>query len=97
MVIQSLSALIILAILVEITTNIIKGAIPQVKGPGSQIIALFIGITLAYATGLGILGQMNIPVRFGWVDNLLTGIIISRGSNAFHDLSQLVRDRKNQA
>lgn len=97
MLMETLSALVILAVLVEITTNIIKTAIPQIKGTGSKIIAMLLGITLAYSTGLGILSQLNIPIRYVWVDHLLTGIIISRGSNALHDLDQMLSNRKKRA
>ncbi len=90
---ETLASLALLAVLVEVVTNIIKSISPLVLKPHhSKLIALLVGITIGLvtkATMISSLGFNIIPL----IDYILTGIIISKGSNAFHDFSSLLRQR----
>lgn len=47
--------------------------------------SLLLGLLLAFATDIDILALVDIKVKF-YVGTILTGILISRGSNFVHDL-----------
>ncbi len=87
---ESLSIIILLSIVVETTTNIIKGIL-SLQGPKSRLVALFIGIIICLTTQVGILANFNINIKYKLVDYLITGIIISRGSHATHDLISIFK------
>ena len=89
MVFESLSALILLSILVEMATNTVNKAF-TLKGEVSKIIALMIGIILCISTQIGVLANLNIAIKYPLVDYIITGIIISRGSNAAHNLISIL-------
>ncbi len=83
-----LHKVIIIAILVEITTNFIKTIIPDLEKRYITIVAGGIGILVASLTGISILSTLDIPIAFQPLDYVLTGIIVSRGANIVHDLSK---------
>ena len=92
---DSLTIIIVLAVIVEVVTNGIKAAFPVLKGNHSRIVAAVIGILICITTKMGILTNLEIDISFKYIDYLLTGIVISRGSNAVHDLISLF-DKQNQ-
>lgn len=94
MIAESLTTILLLAVIVEVVTNGVKAAFPVFKGNGSRIIAALIGILLCITTNIGILGNLNIQVKSILIDHIITGIIISRGSNAVHDIIS-VFDKQN--
>jgi len=47
-------------------------------------IAIVLGISIALDYGFGLLKTFNLPVKFPILDNILTGILIGRGSNFMH-------------
>lgn len=95
---DSLSTIILLAIIVEVVTNAIKAAFPIVKGgeekKGSRITAAIVGIILCITTNVGILDNFNIEISFEILDHIITGIIISRGANAVHDITSSFNKNK---
>ncbi len=89
MIAESLTTVILLAVIVEVVTNWIKAAFPVLKGEngnGSRIMAAIVGVLICTSTNIGILTKLNIQVHFLIIDYIITGIIISRGSNAVHDI-----------
>lgn len=83
---NALASLVILAILVEVCVDIIKAALPLIKGYRCQLTSVIIGVLLATATTTGLLAMLEVNIAYAWVDYFLTGLIISRGSNFIHDL-----------
>ena len=83
---QISATVILLAIVVEQITNIIKGAVPGIRDEWSKVAAIVVGIILCFATGMGILAELNVPVAYPAVDYIVTGLLISRGSNFIHDM-----------
>lgn len=51
-----------------------------------RIGALIISLVLSFSTGLDMLALVGIPTRIPYVGTILTGILISRGSNFMHDI-----------
>ncbi len=99
MVAESLSTIFLLAVIVEVVTNAIKAAFPFVKGGeeknGSRITAAVVGIILCITTRVGILKNLNIDISLEILDQIITGIIISRGANAVHDLASTLQKKKS--
>ena len=85
MVVESLSAIFLLSILVEMATNGVKKAF-SLQGEKSRIIALIIGIAICISTQIGILTKLDIQLKYSLIDYIITWSIISRGSHATHNL-----------
>ncbi len=83
---DTLTTFLVLAIIVEFSTEIFKNLLPPVRGQYSRLIAVLIGMILCLTTKSGILASFDIHPLYPQVDYLLTGLIISRGSNIIHDL-----------
>jgi len=83
---EALTTIVVLAVIVEFTTEIVKSIFPSVRSRYSRIIAVLLGMILCVSTQNGLLGIFGITSPIPLLDYLLTGIIISRGSNIFHDL-----------
>ncbi|MBS4030008.1 MAG: hypothetical protein KGZ63_01075 [Clostridiales bacterium] len=83
---EALSTIFVLAIIVEFSTEILKSIVPSIRGPHSRGAAVLIGMILCVSTRSGLLASFNIYPLYPQIDYLLTGMIISRGSNIIHDL-----------
>ncbi|HAA38335.1 MAG TPA: hypothetical protein DCE00_05630 [Firmicutes bacterium] len=84
---EALSTIVVLAIIVEFTTEIVKTIFPVIRGQYSRLVAILLGITLCLITRSGLLAIFQLqPVVFPQIDYFITGLIISRGSNILHDL-----------
>lgn len=77
-----------IAFLVEVLTNAVKTAAPNLNSRYVPLLAGVLGVALAWSTGVGILCILRIPVRYLVLDYLVTGIIVSRGANIVHDLAK---------
>lgn len=77
-----------IAFLVEVLTNTIKAALPNLNRTYIPFVAGILGVCLAWMTNIGILSSLDIPVRYIVLDHLITGIVISRGANIVHDLAK---------
>lgn len=96
---QLSATIVLLAIVVEQVTNIIKSVIPAVHDEWSQVAAILVGIVLCASARVGMLAELNVPIAYPVVDYVITGLLISRGSNLIHDLFQGVNSfaRANKA
>ena len=92
--VESLTIIMVLAVIVEVVTNGVKAAFPILKGNKSRFIAAIVGVIICTSTKIGILSKMNIEVNYMIIDYIITGIVISRGSNAVHDIIS-VFDKQN--
>jgi len=93
---KEILSIIILSVIVEKCVGIIKDFKKQKIAPAFlRVLSLVLSILLTVITRIGILqilkimqGTVNI---FGvYIDYIITGIIISRGSNVVHDLLSLI-------
>ena len=88
---ETIALLIAVAVLVEGLVEYVKTIIKvftegDVKTGITQLCAVGIGILLALITGANIFTALSINVTYSWMGCVLTGILISRGSNYIFDL-----------
>ncbi|MBS4023661.1 MAG: hypothetical protein KGZ79_14790 [Dethiobacter sp.] len=83
---DALTTIIVLAVIVEFSTEIIKSLLPSIRGHHSRFLAVLTGMILCVTTRNGLLASFNIYPLYPQIDYLITGLIISRGSNIIHDL-----------
>ncbi|MBO8168654.1 MAG: hypothetical protein H0Z35_05630 [Thermoanaerobacteraceae bacterium] len=80
---QALEGLIFLALVVEFLTTVFKRL---VSDRNSQLVSMAIGILLCITYRLGIFAAVGLETPYPIIDYVLSGIIVSRGSNAIYDL-----------
>lgn len=83
--------LIVLGILVEAITEVVKLIFVDGELNWNHLISIFIGITFSLAVGLDLLELLNLNSNLPFVGEIATGLIISRGSNAVHDILERIR------
>jgi hypothetical protein len=83
---EALSTILVLAVIVEFSTEIFKSIFPGIRGQLSRAVAATLGMILCVSTRSGILASFNIHPHYPMIDYFLTGVVISRGSNILHDL-----------
>ncbi|MTI94969.1 MAG: hypothetical protein FH749_05690 [Firmicutes bacterium] len=88
---NAFTVLIVMALLVEVSVDILKSAVPFIHGQRSQLSSMVLGVCLTVATATGLLSMMGVQMSLPWIDWFLTGLIISRGSNFIHDLLAKIR------
>lgn len=93
MLVESLTIILVLSVLNEIVTEIIKAAFPFLK-PYVMVVAMVCGIILCIQAQVGLLQVLDISLRTPLMDYVLTGIVISRGSNVVHDLIKQLEPKK---
>ena len=87
--------IIMLAILVEYIVNIIKPLIPEVNYPIPLIISLVVGVGLALIVQVDILLALGYEPINGVAGCIVTGLIVSGGSAAVHELISKLRASRN--
>lgn len=87
--------LIILALEVEAIWETLKMVWQEGKIMFDRIGALFIGLLIAFGVGIGINELIGIQINIPYLDIVLTGILISRGSNFIHDLITKISNNIN--
>ncbi|HAZ37174.1 MAG TPA: hypothetical protein DEF85_04215 [Clostridiaceae bacterium] len=74
------------ALLTEALWQTIK-LLKNVKEINKDVLgAIILGIIVAFAAKIDIFEILGIPMDIRYLGNILTGILISRGSNFIHDL-----------
>lgn len=89
---EAIFSIIILAILVEAVVETVKMAIESgIKWP--NIAAMVLGIAVCVLANKGILTLVGVEFPM-WADAILSGILVSRGSNFISDLFDRVNAGK---
>lgn len=89
---EAFLTLVVLAVLVEAVTEWVDWLVE--KGMAYEaIVALIAGQVLAWGANLDLLAVLNVEGFYG-VGYVLSGIIISRGSNYVHDLLKRIQNKK---
>jgi hypothetical protein len=83
---MDLYCLIILASIAEAVWETLKMTWQNGKAKFDKLGALAVGILISISTGLDVLKLINLPSKIPYVGIILTGILISRGSNFVHDI-----------
>jgi hypothetical protein len=79
----------VLALVIEVITNLFKNYIPAIKSKGYvPLIAGILGAGLCLLTSTGIITATGIEIAWPWVDYVITGIVISRGAGVVNDLAK---------
>ena len=88
---EGLWYLLALSIFVEAVTEAVKGFFPATKTASARVISLAVALVVCVAAKVGLMGLLGVPIRYAVIDYVLTGIIISRGSNVTHDVVKKLR------
>ena len=88
--------IVVLAIVVESTVEALKNIWSKGKLNWIQILALGVGLSLAIATRTDLLEMFNITSTTPIIGMVVTGVLISRGGNATHDLLDKLREGGNK-
>ena len=89
---MELAKILILSIIGEAIWETLKMFWQEGKISKDRIGALIVCIIIVWSTDLDIMTTIGIPVKFKVIGILLTGILISRGSNFIHDLFNSVNN-----
>ena len=61
----------------------------------SVVLGVVLGLIIAFTTRLQMFGLLGIDLRWGWIDMLVTGMIIGTGSAPVHSLIGLLQNTKD--
>ena len=78
-------ALILIAIVVEGVVEWVQTIYQSGKFSWPRLFALIVGITVCIAAETDLFLLLGIPLAWPFVGAVLTGILVSRGSNYIHD------------
>lgn len=84
--VEALQTLIFMSVVVEALTAIFR---QFVSSKASEIVTILVGITLCFAYNVGIFTILGMETQYPFVDYIVSGIIISQGSNALSELFKL--------
>jgi len=95
-VLSALLQLIVLATVVQFLTDIIKGWLPEIvlKYITPVIISAIVGISIAVMFGIDFFGMIGYVTEYLIFAQILTGIILSAGSAAIHELIAKLRESR---
>ena len=89
--INNIVMIILLAIIVEYIVNLIKPLMPETSYPVPLVISLVIGIALAVVVKADILTAVGFNPEYLIISYIVTGLIVSGGSTAVHELVAKLR------
>jgi hypothetical protein len=91
---NSLEVLLLVAILVEAVVQAAKLIYTKEKGVNTDVIvALVVSVGVCAGAQVDLFKLVGIEIAIPYIGAVLTGVIVSRGSNAIHDLLALVRPK----
>lgn len=85
-------SLVVIALIGESVWETLKMTWQQGKINIDRIGALILGVLLAIGSGLDILSLAGVPLKIPYLGMILTGLLISRGSNFIHDILSSVNN-----
>ncbi|MHB1125598.1 MAG: hypothetical protein ACYC2T_01365 [Bacillota bacterium] len=80
---EAIQALVFMSIVVEFIVGVFKKLISDRY---SQLVSMGVGVLLCITYRVGIFAAMGLITDYPIVDYVLSGIVVSRGSNALYDL-----------
>ena len=89
---MEITKIFILAVIGEAIWETLKMFWQEGKISVDRIGALIVCLILVWSTDLDIMSTVGIPVKFKVIGIILTGILISRGSNFIHDIFNSVSE-----
>ena len=91
---MEISAVFVMAVVTEAVIAYIKTWVIEKKIQWQIIAAVVLGIAVSFAYRLDIPALVGIESHIPYVGNVLTGILISRGSNYIHDIYKNIISKK---
>ena len=91
---MEISAVLIMAVIVEAVIDYVKGWVVQKKIQWQHIAGELFGVAVSFAYSLDIPALVGIESGIKYVGIVLTGVLISRGSNSVHDLYKTLISKK---
>ena len=92
--VETFVTLFILAVLCEAVVEWVKDLAPVLTGVAVELVALVVGLVLAFGAGQNLFGLIGVEFAYPIVGTLLAGIVVSRGSNYIHDLLGRLQGRE---
>lgn len=89
---MNMLSLIIVSMIAEAVWETLKMVWEKGKFHFDKIGALSIGLIIALSTRMDMLAMLGIATHMPYIGIILTGILISRGSNFMHDLLSAVNN-----
>lgn len=83
---QTLTVIVIMAVLVEAIITYVKTWVVDKKLQWQVIVSVVLGVIVSLAYGLDIPAAVGITCGIKYIGCVITGILISRGSNYIFDL-----------
>ncbi len=84
--IEAIQALIFMSVVVELLLAIFQKFVSKQAG---HLMVVVFGVALCFAYQVGIFTSLGLVTKYPFVDYLISGIIISQGSNALSQLFNL--------
>jgi hypothetical protein len=84
--IEAVQILIFMSVVVELLLAIFQRFVSKQAG---RLVVILFGIALCFAYQVGIFSSLGLVTKYPFVDYLISGIIISQGSNALSELFRL--------
>ena len=91
---MEISSILVMSVIVEAVIAYVKTWVVEKKVQWQQLLAVVFGIVISFAYQLDIPALAGIESHIDYVGNVLTGILISRGSNYIHDLYKNIIAKK---
>ena len=91
------SAILIMSILTESIITYIKTFVVDRKIKWQMIAAVVLSIAVCLAYSLDIPALVGIESNLPYVGNIITGILVSRGSNYVYDIFTFIKSKGNEA
>lgn len=94
---EALFSVLVLATMVQFIVEIVKGWLPAKvsKYITPQILAAIFGIAVALVFSIDVFALAGYQTAVPYVGCILTGIILSAGSSAMHELIAKIRDSRD--
>jgi len=83
---EAVQTLIFMSVVVEALTAVFRQFVSK---KATQLVSMLVGVTLCFAYQVGIFTSLGLRSNYPFVDYLVSGIIISQGSNALSELFKL--------
>jgi lipopolysaccharide export LptBFGC system permease protein LptF len=84
--IEAIQTLIFMSVVVELLLAVFQKFVSKRAG---QVVVIVFGVALCFAYQVGIFTSLGLVTKYPFVDYLISGIIISQGSNALSGLFRL--------
>ncbi len=87
---MEIATILIMSVLIEAVITYIKTFAVDKKISWQMIISALLSILICIAYGVDIPASVGVETNIAFVGNIITGILVSRGSNYINDLFKMI-------